>query len=99
MSQTSNYHGFKDITIEYAEDHYNAPKIHFKSYTWFAESLEDYLWNEFQYNKYGESYEEGVVGDEVSDETEQEFDTWIRNHSDTLYEWLENAIQAQKEDK
>ena len=96
MKQAS-FHNINDITIVYPGDHYNSSKIEYNGHTFYASFLEDYLWNEFQYDKYGESYEEGVVGDDGNNN--EEFDAWIKAHLYLAYEWLDDAIDAEEQEQ
>ncbi len=92
--KTIKYHNLDDVILSIPEDHYNASKIHYKGHTWFRQDLEDWLWDEFEYEKYGESYEEGACGDNFTKDIQIEFDNWIDTHSDKVYEWLNNALDA-----
>ena len=101
----SFYLGFKDIIITSPEDHYNAPKISYKGYTWFASDLEDYLWGEYNYDKYGDAYYDYTYGksgveDKYSDtvETDEEFESWVKQNPDMVYEWLDSAIENKKQE-
>ncbi|MCR5670728.1 MAG: hypothetical protein K6G10_06950 [Butyrivibrio sp.] len=98
MSQT-HYRGFSDIILIEPDDHYNASKISYQGHTWFESLIEDWLWDEFEYEKYGKSYEESVVGDDFTKEIAAEFGAWIQKHTEKVYEWLESAIQGEINNK
>ena len=83
------YLDFDDIELLPAINNKSDAKIKYGNITCFVSVLEDYLWDEWQFSKYGESYEAGVLGDELSDEIDKEFIEWISENKHFVYEYLD----------
>ena len=87
---TKKYLNFNDIKISFIpNNNYSEPISSYNNHSYYLSNLEDFLWTEFQYDKYGEDYENGKIWDELTESIDKEFQEWIKRNHYIVYEWFE----------